>query len=117
MSGIRELSLNEIAIVSGGEGHGTEVNRDRQEARLKGSTSYGGQANGFQPNYAAGAAGANMFNDLSSNCGLGMIGGAAGLAGAAASRSIAGAVSSIAGMVAGCKPDSKAASKNGPPFR
>ncbi len=33
MSGIRELSLNQIAIVSSGEGHGTEVNHDRQEAR------------------------------------------------------------------------------------
>ncbi len=29
MSEIRELSLNEIAMVSGGEGHGSEVNRDR----------------------------------------------------------------------------------------
>ena len=117
MSGIRELSLNERAIVSGGEGHGTEVNRDRQEARSKGSTSYGGQANGFQPNYAAGAAGANMFNDLRSTCGLGMIGGAAGLANAAVTRSITGAITSVTGMIAGCSPDSKAASKNGPPFR
>lgn len=33
MSEIRELSFNEIAMVSGGEGHGTEVNRDRQDAR------------------------------------------------------------------------------------
>jgi len=33
MSGIRELSFEEIALVSGGEGHGTEVNRDRQDAR------------------------------------------------------------------------------------
>ena len=31
MSEIRELSLNEIAMVSGGEGHGSEVNRDRQD--------------------------------------------------------------------------------------
>ncbi|WP_268738072.1 hypothetical protein [Klebsiella pneumoniae] len=33
MSEIRELSLNEIAMVSGGEGHGSEVNRDRQDAK------------------------------------------------------------------------------------
>jgi hypothetical protein len=33
MSNIRELSFDEIASVSGGEGHGTEVNRERQDAR------------------------------------------------------------------------------------
>lgn len=35
MSEIRELSLNEIAMVSGGEGHGSEVNRDRQDAKMQ----------------------------------------------------------------------------------
>lgn len=33
MSSIKELSFDEIALVSGGEGHGTEVNRERQEAK------------------------------------------------------------------------------------
>ncbi|BFT82787.1 hypothetical protein AB5R26_003336 [Enterobacter mori] len=117
MSNIKELSFYEIALVSGGEGHGTEVNRDRREAQLRGGIGYGAQANGFQPNRAAGVAGANMYNDLTSNCGLAMIGGVAGLGGAAATRSITGAISSITGMIAGCKPDSHAAAKNGPPFR
>ncbi|WP_241675645.1 hypothetical protein [Klebsiella indica] len=33
MTNIRELSFDEIAIVSGGEGHGSEVNRDKRDAR------------------------------------------------------------------------------------
>ncbi len=120
MTSIKDLNFDEIALVSGGNG-ADSADRDRalraaRNAR-NASTSYGGQANGFQPNYAAGAAGANMYNDLSSNCGLAIMGGTAGLIGAVASRSITGAVSSITGMIAGCKPDSNAASKNGAPFR
>lgn len=41
------------------------------------STNYGGQANGFQPNIAAGMAGANLVNDVTSNCGLALLGGTA----------------------------------------
>lgn len=114
MPNIRELSFGEIDLVNGGEGHGTEFNRDRQDAR-NAATNYGGQANGFQPNLAAGAAGANMYNDLSSNCGLGLVGGGAGLVSAVATRSIATGISAITGIIAGCKSDST--SKNGPPFR
>ncbi|WP_097163209.1 hypothetical protein [Enterobacter sp. CC120223-11] len=33
MPNIKDLNFDEIALVSGGEGHGTEVNRERQEAR------------------------------------------------------------------------------------
>jgi hypothetical protein len=33
MSNIRELSFDEIASVSGGEGHGSEVAQDRRDAR------------------------------------------------------------------------------------
>jgi hypothetical protein len=117
MSNIRELNFDEIALVSGGNG-ADSADRDRAlRAQRQARTSYGAQANGFQPNYAAGAAGANMYNDLSSNCGLAMVAGTSGLVGAVASRSTTGAISSIAGMIAGCKPDSNAASKNGPPFR
>lgn len=114
MSDIRELSLSEIELVSGGNANGQDAGERSNYGR---STNYGAQANGFQPNYAAGMAGANMYNDLSSNCGLAMLGGVAGLAGSAASRSVTGAVSSITGIIAGCKSDSKSASKSGAPFR
>lgn len=111
MSNIRELSFDEIAQVSGGGNAGDHEQR-------AGVTNYGGQANGFQPNISAGLTGSNMYNDLTSNCGLAMVGGAAGLAGAAASKSVSGAISAIAGMIAGCRPDpsSSSNSKNAPPF-
>jgi hypothetical protein len=112
MSNIRVLSFGEISQVSGG---GKESEHDYH--RHSGSTNYGGQANGFQPNISAGLTGANMYNDLSSNCGLALVGGSAGLANAAATKSVTGAITSIAGMIAGCRPDSGSKSKNGPPFR
>lgn len=117
MPNIKDLNFDEIALVSGGNG-ADSADRDRAlRAARQARTSYGAQANGFQPNFAAGAAGANMYNDLTSNCGLGVITGVSGLAAAGASRSIGSAIASVASMIAGCKPDSNAASKNGPPFR
>lgn len=113
MSSIRELSFDEIAQVSGG---GNAGDHERNSGRAA-STNYGGQANGFQPNIAAGKAGANLVNDVTSNCGLALLGGTAGLAGAVASRSITGTISSITGMIAGCRPSSDSDSKSGPPFR
>lgn len=113
MTNIRELNFDEIAQVSGG---GNAGDHDRISGRSA-STNYGGQANGYQPNIAAGMAGANMYNDLTSNCGLALVGGAAGLTGAAATRSVTGAISSITGMIAGCRPSSNSDSKSGPPFR
>lgn len=110
MNNIKELSPDEIALVSGGNANSNyERGRDA-------STNYGGQANGFQPNLAAGAAGANMYNDLTSNCGVAMTGGTAGLVGAAASRSPTAANGDITGMRAGCRNDSQVAAKSGPPF-
>lgn len=85
MSSIRELSFDEIVQVSGGGANGQNAS-DRSYGGRSASTNYGGQANGFQPNISAGITGANMYNDLSSNCGLALIGGAAGLTGAAASK-------------------------------
>jgi hypothetical protein len=114
MADIRELSFDEIAQVSGGSANGQNAS-DRNFGRTA-STNYGGQANGYQPNISAGITGANMYNDLTSNCGLALVGGTAGLANAAASRSVTGAVSSIAGIIAGCRPDSSSNSKSGPPF-
>lgn len=111
MSEIRELSFDEIAIVSGGGNAGDHDDRNSGRAA---STNYGGQANGFQPNISAGLTGANLVNDLKSNCGLAMIGGTAGLAAAAAGKSAAGAISALTGIIAGCRNDS--ASKSGPPF-
>lgn len=118
MSGIRELSFDEIALVSAGSANGQDAGERSNYGRSdhSPSTNYGGQANGFQPNYAAGAANANMYNDLTSSCGLGLVGGGAGLVGAIATRSITAGISAITGIIAGCKSDSNAASKNGPPF-
>lgn len=81
---MKELNLNEVALVSGGGNAGDRLDRGRTA-----STSYGGQANGFQPNYAAGKAGANLMNDLTSACGAALVGGITGVAGAALSRSFA----------------------------
>lgn len=113
MAGIRVLSFDEIAQVSGG---GNAGDHEHYHNGRSGSTTYGGQANGFQPNISAGLTGANMYNDLKSNCGLAMIGGTAGLANAAATRSVTGAITSITGMIAGCRADSGSKSKDGPPF-
>lgn len=112
MLSIRELSLDEIAMVSGGNANSNYERGDSRGSR----TNYGAQANGFQPNLAAGVAGANMYNDLTSNCGLAMIGGTAGLAGAVASKSPSGVIGAITGMIAGCRNDSQSSSKSGPPF-
>lgn len=109
---MKELNFNDIKQVSGGGRNGADHEPNWRGA----STNYGGQANGFQANYAAGAAGANMYHDLSSNCGLAMLGGTAGLVGAGVTRSITGVISSVTGMVAGCRADSQSASRNGPPF-
>lgn len=112
MSGIKELSFDAISMISGG-GRNSESS-DRRDANR--GTNYGAQANGFQPNISAGLTGANMYNDLNSNCGLAMVGGAAGLASAAATRSLGSAIASVTGMIAGCRNDSQSSSKNGPPF-
>jgi hypothetical protein len=91
MSNIRELSFDEIALVSGGEGHGTEVARDRQDSRNRASTSYGGQANGFQPNYAAAGG--------TGSCGPGTV---AGLVGGIAAATVAtGGLAAGVGFVGG----------------
>ncbi|WBM72670.1 hypothetical protein OH773_10710 [Buttiauxella sp. WJP83] len=103
MSSIRELSFDEIALVSGGGANGQDNNERSNYGGNSARTGYGGQANGFQPNYAAGAAGANMYNDITSNCGIGIAGGLMGLGASVASRSIAGAGSAVAGMIGSCK--------------
>ncbi|WPU22500.1 hypothetical protein RI049_21115 [Cedecea neteri] len=115
MSEIKELNFEEIAMVSGGNANSNYENASSRGRR--GSTNYGGQANGFQPNLAAGAAGANMYNDLTSNCGLVMIGGTASLIGATVSRSPTTAIGAVTSMIAGCRNDSRSSSKSGPPFR
>ncbi|MCS5452280.1 hypothetical protein ACJVQT_20220 [Enterobacter huaxiensis] len=113
MSNIRELSFDELAQVSGG---GNSGDHDRNFGRAA-STNYGGQANGFQPNYAAiGGTG---------SCGPGTV---AGLVGGIAAATVAtgglaagiGFVGGVAtGMIGGqCFPSgsSSSNSKNGPPF-
>ncbi|MGU3523726.1 hypothetical protein ACLBW2_11565 [Enterobacteriaceae bacterium C23F] len=51
MSNIKDLNFDEIALVSGGEGHGTEVNRERQEARNSGGLIGGSARKPNVPNY------------------------------------------------------------------
>lgn len=116
MSTLRELSFNEVELVNGGGNNGQNAS-DRHYGGNNARTNYGGQGNGYQLNISAGITGANMANDLSSNCGLAMIGGSAGLIGAAVSKSITGAISAVTGIIAGCRPDSSSKSKSDSPFR
>lgn len=81
MSGIRELSFNEIAMVSGGEGHGTEVNRDKQDAR---NAARGGGGSWSAPVTTANNAGIGII--------AGTIGAIVGLAGGPVGAVAAGAV-------------------------
>jgi hypothetical protein len=123
MSSIRELSLSEIELVSGGNANGQsndERNNFGRSDRVNGNRgiSYGAQANGFQANYAAAGG--------TGSCGPGTV---AGLVGGFAAATVAtgglaagvGFVGSLAaGMIGGqCFPSgsSSSSSKNGPPFR
>lgn len=116
MANIRELSLDEIALVSGGESMMSAANRGYNIGR-KGSTNYGGQANGFQSNISAGLTGANMYNDVLSPCGAAIIGGITSVAGAALTGNAAAiglaALGSSASIASTCSNNSR----SGPPFR
>lgn len=109
---MKELSLSEVAQVSGGGNAGDRLERGRTAL-----TNYGGQANGFQANYAAGAAGANLTHDLTSPCGAALVGGFASIAGAALSRSPAqvglAALGASSAIGATCGSSN---SRSGPPF-
>lgn len=78
MSDIRELSFNELTLVSGGEGHGTQINRERQDPDFNSNNRYN------DPNVA--------------NCNNGIIGGAiAGLSGGAVGMALGVVGGAIAG--------------------
>ncbi|MGU3523724.1 hypothetical protein ACLBW2_11555 [Enterobacteriaceae bacterium C23F] len=122
MPNIKDLNFDEIALVSGGNG-ADSADRDRalraaRNAR-NGSTSYGGQANGLQPNYAAAGG--------TGSCGTGTVAGLIGGIAAAtvATGGLAAGVGFVAGVATGmiggqCFPSGSSSSgsgKNGPPFR
>lgn len=96
MSEIRELSLNEIAMVSGGEGHGSEVNRDRQDAK----------------NAARGRSGAPATTANNAGIGIiaGTIGAIVGLAGGPVGVVAAGAV--LGGLGASMPTPSSSSNRN-----
>ncbi|HCI4584907.1 TPA: hypothetical protein NO892_005351 [Klebsiella variicola subsp. variicola] len=100
MSEIRELSLNEIAMVSGGEGHGLEVNRDRQDAK----------------NAARGRSGGSWSAPVTTanNAGIGIIAGTigaiVGLAGGPVGVVAAGAV--LGGLGASMPTSSSSSNRN-----
>ncbi|EPG8311105.1 hypothetical protein PGO58_16395 [Klebsiella aerogenes] len=102
MSGIRELNLKEIAMVSGGEGHGSEVARDRRDARDNASRNNPAR-NSNTPNYIYGS---------STNCVDNMIIGAAG--GAILGGFPGAAIGAASGAYAGqCIPGGSNSSNNG----
>lgn len=74
MSTIRELSVNEIAVVSGGEGHGTEVERDKRAARDKAARNNSAR-NPNTPNYIYGSASYCADNMLVGAAGGAVLGG------------------------------------------
>jgi hypothetical protein len=78
MHNIKYLTFYEIAIVRGGNGVDSA---ERDRALRAARTTYGAQANGFQPNLAAGAV---------------------------ATKSITAGISAVTGIIAGCKPDNHA---------
>ncbi|MEB8194382.1 hypothetical protein QVN03_19825 [Raoultella terrigena] len=102
MSGIRELSLNEIAMVSGGEGHGSEVAQDKRDAKNNASRNNPAR-NSNVPNYIYGS---------SSNCVDNMLIGAAG---GAVLGGFPGAVVGAANgaYIGQCYPGSSNSSSNG----
>ena len=85
MSGIRQLSLNEIELVSSGNANGQDAGERSNYGR---STNYGAQANGFQPNYAA--AGYGLLDGISPACAKAMGLGTLNVIGAVTVRNIAG---------------------------
>lgn len=108
---MKELSLNDIAQVSGGGNSGDRLDRGRTP-----STNYGGQADGFQSNKAAGGTG---------GCGTGTVAGLVGGLAAAgvATGGLAAGIGFVGGLASGmiggqCFPSgSSSSSRNGPPFR
>lgn len=109
MSRIKELILDEIALVSGGESMMSAANR----GTTRGSTSYGGQANGFQPNYAAAGS-----SGITKECAAAIATGALGVVGSLPSRNAVsiGSAMAVAGISIGATCD-QAKSKSGSPFR
>ncbi|HBY9717270.1 TPA: hypothetical protein OMS07_002122 [Klebsiella aerogenes] len=104
MPNIRELSLDEIALVSGGEGHGSEVNRDRREARNSGGLIGGGSAR--KPNVP------NYIYSGTGSCAAGIAGGA--ISGASSGTFVGFAGGVIGGAIAGqCLSGSSSGSNNG----
>lgn len=104
MQNIRDLSIDEIALVSGGEGHGTEVNRDRREAKNSGGLIGGGSARKSNvPNYIYGG---------TASCATGIVGGAVSGGSSGSLIGFAGGV--IGGAIAGqCLSGSSSGNNNG----
>lgn len=90
MSVIRNLSVDEIEMVSGGNANSNYERNDHSS----GSTSYGGQANGFQPNYAA--SGYGLLDGISRDCLTSLGLGAANAVAAGAARSMTGLATAAA---------------------
>ncbi|SUW62580.1 Uncharacterised protein [Buttiauxella agrestis] len=115
MSGIRELSFDEIALVSGGSANGQDAGERSNYGNNNARTSYGGQANGFQPNYAA--SGHGLLDGVSRDCLTSMAIGTANVVAAGASRSITGfgtaAASALNDIGKTCNDNN---SRSGPPF-
>lgn len=89
MLGIRELSLNEIAMVSGGEGHGSEVAQDKRDNRNNGSR-LNPSRNSNIPNYIYGSSTNCVDNILIGAGGGAVLGGFPGAAVGAASGAYTG---------------------------
>ncbi len=115
MSKIRELNVDEMALVSGGNANS---NFEGDHSRHRGaSTHYGGQANGFQSNYAA----ANGTGSCGPGTVAGLISGIA--AATVATGGLTAAVGFLGGMASGMiggqcfsSGASSSGSKSGPPF-
>lgn len=112
MSNIRELSFDEIASVSGGNGH-SNYGDGRSSSSYSGGIGYGAQANGFLPNRAAA-----VGSGISKECAAGIATGALGVIGSIPSRNAISIGSAVAaagiGIASTCN---KPSTKNSPPFR
>lgn len=114
MTGIRELSLNEITVVSGG-GHGGDGDDRHYGYQTSGGVN-GGRSN--YPNYDGVVTGPGVAKNLSGDCVTSIGIGTLNVVAAGASRSTAafmGAAASALNDIG--KTCDKPSSRSGPPFR